>query len=240
MVQRSSTLVARSETLFLGSSYSEDSLEAGLSMEQVDMIAATTPYGLMHISEQQSSQSMQKQDADFYRRLTEAGFLLDFGDDASGLYMKYVRRGSGYYIDVGASVLIIQGEIKLRSRVSVARITADSVILTDGSELPADLIVCATGYGSMNGWAGRLISQDVADKVGQCWGLGSKTKYDPGPWEGELRNMWKPTQQPGLWFHGGNLQQSRFYSQHLSLQIKARMAGISTPVYGMEKVHHLG
>ena len=90
------------------------------------------------------------------------------------------------------------------------------------------------------GWAGRLISQDVADKVGQCWGLGSKTKYDPGPWEAELRNMWKPTQQPGLWFHGGNLQQSRFYSQHLSLQIKARMAGISTPVYGMEKVHHLG
>jgi putative flavoprotein involved in K+ transport len=52
--------------------------------------------------------------------------------------------------------------------------------------------------------------------------------------------MWKPTQQPGLWFHGGNLQQLRFYSQHLSLQIKARMAGISTPVYGMEKVHHLG
>ena len=240
MVQRSSTLVARSETLFLGSSYSEDSLEAGLSIEQVDMIAATTPYGLMHISGQQSSQFMQKQDADFYRRLTEAGFLLDFGDDASGLYMKYVRRGSGYYIDVGASVLIIQGEIKLRSRVSVARITADSVILTDGSELPADLIVCATGYGSMNGWAGLLISQDVADKVGQCWGLGSKTKYDPGPWEGELRNMWKPTQQPGLWFQGGNLQQSRFYSQHLSLQIKAHMAGISMPVYGMEKVHHLG
>jgi putative flavoprotein involved in K+ transport len=240
MVQRTSTLIARSETLFLGSSYSEDSLEAGLSMEQVDMIAATTPYGLMHISERQSSKAMQKQDADFYKRLTEAGFLIDFGDDASGLYMKYVRRGSGYYIDVGASDLIIQGEIKLRSSVSVARITADGVILTDGSELPADLIVCATGYGSMNGWAGRLISQDVADKVGQCWGLGSKTKYDPGPWEGELRNMWKPTQQPGLWFHGGNLQQSRFYSQHLSLQIKARMAGISTPVYGMEKVHHLG
>jgi hypothetical protein len=199
------------------------------------LIAATTPYGLMHISGQQSSQAIQKQDADFYWRLTEAGFLLDFGDDGSGLGMKYMRRGSGYYIDVGASELIIQGEIKLRSRVSVA---ADSVILTDGSELPADLIVCATGYGSMNSWAGRLISQDVADKVGQCWGLGSKTKYDPGPWEGELRNMWKPTQQPSLWFHGGNLQQSRFYSQYLSLQIKARMEGVSTPVYGMEKVHH--
>ena len=112
-------------------------------------------------------------------------------------------------------------------------------MLSDGSELPADLIVYATGYGSMNSWAARLISQEVADKVGKCWGLGSGTKYDPGPWEGELRNMWKPTQQPGLWFHGGNLQQSRYYSQLLALQIKARREGILTPVYGLQEVYHL-
>ena len=75
--------------------------------------------------------------------------------------------------------------------------------------LPADLIVYATGYGSMNGWAAALISREVADKVGKCWGLGSNTTKDPGPWEGELRNMWKPTQQEALWFHGGNLHQSQ-------------------------------
>jgi putative flavoprotein involved in K+ transport len=44
-----------------------------------------------------------RRDADLYERLTRAGFLLDFGDDGSGLFMKYLRRGSGYYIDVGAS-----------------------------------------------------------------------------------------------------------------------------------------
>ena len=38
----------------------------------------------------------------FYRRLEKAGFLLDYGDDNSGLFMKdLLRRGSGYYIDVG-------------------------------------------------------------------------------------------------------------------------------------------
>ncbi len=105
--------------------------------------------------------------------------------------------------------------------------------------MPADLIVFATGYGSMNGWAAQLISQQVADKVGKCWGLGSATRKDPGPWEGELRNMWKPTHQEALWFHGGNLHQSRHYSQFLSLQLKARMEGIPTPVYGMGPVHHL-
>ena len=60
-------------------------------------------------------------------------------------------------------------------------------------------------------------------------GLGSDTTKDPGPWEGEQRNMWKPTQQDALWMHGGNLHQSRHYSQFLALQIKARMEGIDTP-----------
>ena len=43
------------------------------------------------------------------------GFMLDWGDDGSGLFMKYMRRGSGYYIDVGASQLIVDGKIKLKA-----------------------------------------------------------------------------------------------------------------------------
>ena len=41
-------------------------------------------------------------------RLEEAGFQLDWGEDGSGLFMKYLRRGSGYYIDVGASELVAE------------------------------------------------------------------------------------------------------------------------------------
>jgi putative flavoprotein involved in K+ transport len=152
--------------------------------------------------------------------------------------MKYLRRGSGYYIDVGAAELVANGDVKLKSGVDVVEIKPHSVVLSDGTELPADLIVYATGYGSMNGWAAQLISQEVADTVGKCWGFGSDTTKDPGPWEGELRNMWKPTRQPALWFHGGNLHQSRHYSQYLALQIKARLEGIPTPVYGLAPVHH--
>ena len=110
--------------------------------------------------------------------------------------------------------------------------------LPDGTELPADLVVYATGYGSMNGWAADLISQEVADTVGKVWGLGSDTTKDAGPWEGEQRNMWKPTQQQALWFHGGNLHQSRHYSLYLALQLKARYEDIPTPVYRLQEVHH--
>jgi hypothetical protein len=54
---------------------------------------------------------------DFYSRLGAARFMLDYGDDDSGLFMKYLRRVSGYYIDVGASELVANGDIKLESGV---------------------------------------------------------------------------------------------------------------------------
>lgn len=241
MIQRSSTHVVRSDTLMelgLGRLYSEKALAAGITTDMADLLFASIPYRIMHTLDIPLYQEIRRRDADLYRSLERAGFLLDFGDDGSGLFMKYLRRGSGYYIDVGASELIADGRISLHSGVNIERINADSVVLTNGTILPADLIVYATGYGSMNGWAAKLISQEVADRVGRCWGLGSTTTKDPGPWEGELRNMWKPTQQPALWFHGGNLHQSRHYSLYLALQLKARQEGLATPVYGMNEVHH--
>ena len=241
MVQRSTTHVVRSDTLMeigLGPLYSEEAVRKGITTQKADMIFASIPYRTMHEIQIPLVEKMRERDAQFYADLEKSGFMLDFGPDGSGITMKYLRRGSGYYIDVGASQLIIDGEIKLKAGSGVREITENSVILDDGTELPADLIVYATGYGSMNGWAADLISQEVADKVGKVWGLGSDTPKDPGPWEGEQRNMWKPTQQEALWFHGGNLHQSRHYSLYLALQLKARMEGIPTPVYGLQETHH--
>ena len=241
MVQRSSTHIVRSETLMdigLGGLYSEEAVANGVTTEKADMIFASLPYKIMHDFQIPLYDQMRERDAEFYAGLEKAGFELDWGDDGSGLFMKYLRRGSGYYIDVGASQLIIDGEVKL-VKGQVDHFEEDAVVLADGTRLEADLVVMATGYGSMNGWAADLISQEVADKVGKVWGLGSDTTKDPGPWEGEQRNMWKPTQQENLWFHGGNLHQSRHYSLYLALQLKARMEGLDTPVYGLQEVHHL-
>ncbi len=241
MIQRASTTVVKSETLMelgIGSLYSEEALAAGITTERADLLDAATPFALKHIGGQALTRQIKERDADFYARLAAAGFQLDFGEDESGLGMKAVRNGGGFYIDIGASELIITGAIKLRSGVGIERIQERSVILTDGSELPADLIIYATGYHAANQGIAKLISQEVAEKVGKVWGLGSDTYGDPGPWEGELRNMWKPMQQPGLWIHGGNLAWSRTYSLYLGLQIKARMEGIATPVYRLAPVHH--
>jgi putative flavoprotein involved in K+ transport len=241
MVQRSSTHIVKSNTLMdigLGALYSEEAVAAGVTTEKADLIFASLPYRIMHEFQIPLYEQMKERDADFYDRLEKAGFWHDWGEDGSGLFMKYLRRGSGYYIDVGAADLVANGDVKLVHG-QVDHLTDDAVVLDDGTELAADLEVYATGYGSMNGWAADLISQEVADQVGKVWGLGSDTTKDPGPWEGEQRNMWKPTQQEALWFHGGNLHQSRHYSLYLALQLKARYEGIPTPVSRLQEVHHL-
>lgn len=241
MLQRSSTHVVKSDSLMdlgLGDLYSERAVAAGMTTEKADLTFASLPYAIMADFQRPIYDAIRVRDKDFYARLEAAGFELDFGDDDSGLFMKYLRRGSGYYIDVGACDLVADGSIKL-AHGQVSHLTSDAVVLADGTELPADVVVYATGYGSMNGWAADLMGQDIADRVGKVWGLGSGTAKDPGPWEGEQRNMWKPTQQENLWFHGGNLHQSRHYSLYLALQLKARYEGIPTPVFGLQEVHHL-
>jgi putative flavoprotein involved in K+ transport len=182
-------------------------------------------------------QTIRARDAAFYDRLVASGFALTFGPDDSGLMMQAMRTASGYYIDVGASELIARGDIRVISGAGVAALTPDGLTLSDGRQVTAEVIIACTGYQSMNETVAALASRKAADATGPCWGLGSGITGDPGPWQGEPRNMWKPTAVPNLWYHGGNLALSRFYSRFVALQLKARMEGISTPVYAPPLPH---
>lgn len=232
MVQRSPTCVVRSETLMeLGfPNWSEAALARGITTERADLLAAATPYARLAEEQREVYREIRTRDAGFYDRLADAGLLLDWGEDGSGLFMKALRTASGYYIDVGCSDLIADGRVRVVAGRAVERLDRDAVVLGDGTRLPADLVVACTGYQSMNEAIAGLVSREAADAVGSCWGLGSGVRGDPEPWQGELRNMWRPTAVPNLWFHGGNLALSRFYSRILGLQIKARMESVPLTV----------
>ena len=96
MVQRSATHVVRSEPLTelaTGVLYSEKALAAGITTEKADLISASIPYRLMPQFQKPVYDKIRALDADFYAALEKSGFLLDWGDDESGLFMKYMRRG---------------------------------------------------------------------------------------------------------------------------------------------------
>ena len=116
MVQRSSTHIIKSDTLMeygLGDLYSERAVAAGVDTRTADMVFASLPYRIMGGILKPAYDKAREVDADYYQRLEDAGFDLDFGDDDTGLFMKYLRRGSGYYIDVGAAELVADGKVKL-------------------------------------------------------------------------------------------------------------------------------
>ncbi len=90
----------------------------------------------------------------------------------------------------------------------------------DGSTVPADLIVLATGYYPQEELVRRSLGEEMLESIGQVWGLGE---------DGELNNMFRRTPQEGLWFIAGGLAQVRINSKYLALQIKASELGLLEP-----------
>lgn len=234
MVQRSPSNVIKINTQLAmhHRNYSDEALAKGMTADKADLLGATVPYRVVTRKNKVICDEVRARDAAFYERLEKAGFRLDFGEDGTGNVMMFLRRGSGYYIDIGASDLVARGAVKVVAG-DVRRFSADGVVLADGTGLPADLVVLATGFEPLQKVAAGFLGERIVEQLGDVWGLGSGFQGDPGPWEGEQRNMWKPTHVPGLWIQGGNLSMSRFYSQFLALQLKARHAGVPTPVYGL-------
>jgi putative flavoprotein involved in K+ transport len=242
MIQRSPTIVVRRDTMLeaFAEAYSEAAVASGLTAEKADLLFAATPHRVLAAMQVEAVKQIQQNDAAFYEKLAKAGFLLHWGEDGSGILPQIFRQAGGYYPDVGASALIMDGSIKLKSGVSLSTLKKRSLLLSDGTELQADLVVYATGFHPPITQAAQILPPEMIHKVGRIYGLGSGTRGDPGPWEGELRNIYKPTQQKSLWFMAGGFSGNRFFSRILALQIKARQVGIPTPVYALPPAAPIG
>jgi len=209
LIQRSPTyIVSLKEAQSVYAIYAE-----GIPIEDCDLLATATPYPVLVRAYQLSTAASRAADRPLLDALAARGFRLDFGEDDTGFQMKYLRRGGGYYFNIGCSDLIAGGEIGLLHYGSIERFVRDGAQLRDGSIVPADLLVLATGYKNQQDVVRACLGDAIADRVGPVWG------FDEG---GELRNMWRPTAQDGLWFTAGSLAQCRIYSKYLALQIKAR------------------
>jgi putative flavoprotein involved in K+ transport len=189
----------------------------GMPVEDCDLLLTSMPFPVLVHAYQQSAAESKRQDQPLLDGLARAGFRLDFKENDPGFQMRYHQRGGGYYFNVGCSELIIAGKVRLIQFSDVERFVPEGARMRDGSVLPADLLVLATGYKSQHDVARILLGDEVAQRIGPVWG------FDAG---GELRNMWKRTPQKGLWFIAGSLAQCRIFSRFLALQIKACEVGL--------------
>jgi cation diffusion facilitator CzcD-associated flavoprotein CzcO len=216
IVQRSTTCVISSEAITeigMKGLYDED----GPPTEDADLILHSMPSALMKAQQVKVTKVQNEHDKKLLDGLRAAGFQIDNGPMDAGLLMKYYQRGGGYYIDVGASQLIIDGKIKVKQGQEIARVLEHGLEFEDGTKLDADEIIFATGYQNMRSQARIIFGDELADRIGDVWGLNE---------EGEFRTIWQKSGHPGFWTMGGNLALSRFYSRILALQIKARLEGL--------------
>lgn len=218
LIQRGSTTVISIDP---SARLNEAIWDEGGPLEDCDLIVASATPPLILKGYKAVTQRMLDLDREMIAGLKRIGFRHDVGEDEAGHQMKYFRRGGGYNLDAGSSALMIKGEIGLLPYERIERFAAQGVLLKDGSVVPADLIVLATGYFPQQELVRRALGEEMLARIGPVWGLGE---------DGDLNNMYKRTPQEGLWFIAGGLSQCRINSKYLALQIKAMELGKLGPL----------
>ncbi len=215
IMQRGSTLVVNVGPDGAGKAYAL--YDEPLSTDDCDLLTVASPYPLTQRSHQLMTEDIIGIEREQIEGLRRAGFRMDFGEDNTGFQLMYLRRGGGYYLNVGCTPLIIDGKIKILQYDDFARFDRDGIVLESGDTRAFDVVVLATGYWPQQELVRRQFGDEIADRVGPVWGLDD---------EGEMRNMWQRTAQDGMWFTAGSLAQCRIYSAYLALQIKAIEVGL--------------
>ena len=218
LIQRGSTTVVSIDP---SARLNEAVWDEGGLLDDCDLVASAATPPLQLRGYKAVVQRMIELDKELITGLKSIGFKHDIGDDLSGHQMKYFRRGGGYNLDAGSSALMIKGEIGLLQYDRIERFCAEGALLKDGSIVPADVIVLATGYYPQMELVRRALGEPMVERLGEVWGIGEN---------GDLNNMYKRTPQEGLWFIAGGLGQCRINSKFLALQIKAMELGKLGPL----------
>ncbi|KAJ7727540.1 FAD/NAD-P-binding domain-containing protein [Mycena maculata] len=214
MVQRSSTCVVSCASI---RAVVERIWPPGVPTALADFKAMATPFRLLKEVLSERKDELRAREGELHDMLTGAGMELNMGKDGSGQYPMFFERFGGYWLDVGCGALIGSGQVMIKHGVEIAELTKEGAVFTDGSSLPADAIIFATGYESIRDTMRALFGDAVIDQTGPVWGIDD---------EGEIRGCYNASGHPGLWFAGGNFVTSRFYSKQLALQIKAIELGV--------------
>lgn len=217
LVQRSSTYIMSQEH-GIPAIFGANFVEGGPPTEYSDLLGSAYPWPLVLEGAVQGTIDTAEKDKDLLTSLDAVGFKRNDGPGGTGLMGYALAKGGGYYIDVGASRLIAERKIALAQGSGIAAFSETGIVLEDGRELEADLVVLATGYSNMRETARRLFGDEVADKCPEVLGIGA---------DGEIGGLYRRTGHPGFWFMGGPLAWVRIYSKHLALQITADRRGVS-------------
>ncbi|KAF2097813.1 putative flavin-containing monooxygenase [Rhizodiscina lignyota] len=221
---KSVTLVQRNPTCIVPAEYQRDAIEplynADTNIELADRGFQGVPCAVTRLLANEGLNGHARNDPERFEALERRGFKVI--KDIDFVHILYERLG-GHYMDVGASALVADGSIKVKSGASIKSFTETGLAFDDGDHLEADIVLYATGFDiNSRDQIAALIGEEMEQKTEDQW------KCDK---EGEMRGLWRPIGHPTIWYAGGGIGQTRFYSRFLALQIQADLAGKTLPIY---------
>ncbi|GJE91639.1 NAD(P)/FAD-dependent oxidoreductase [Phanerochaete sordida] len=215
MVQRSATcVVSRSNVL----KHLHAKWAPGVPVGVCDLKNAATPVGFVRQELIKHQAEQWAEEEELHAKLRGSGLKLTLGADGQGQASLVYERLGGFWQDKGAADLIASGQIRIKQGVQPVAYSEDGLMFEDGSTLPADVIILATGYHNIRETNKQIFGPEVASSISEVHGLDA---------EGEVRGTCRPTGHPGLWFAGGDFYHSRFMSKQLGILIKANELGLT-------------
>ncbi|KAJ7648039.1 hypothetical protein FB45DRAFT_1052413 [Roridomyces roridus] len=163
MYQRSSTYVMTTKNGFqrmMNPVY----WEGGPPVDLADRLGASFPHLSSIELKRREAKLIAEDDKELLEGLRRRGFKLNMGTMDAGFGLSAWDRAGGYYLDVGGSQMIIDGKIKLKNDSQIAEFTESGLKFENGNELPADVVVFATGLGDSRIGIRNICGDAVADK----------------------------------------------------------------------------
>ncbi|KAL4245311.1 FAD/NAD(P)-binding domain-containing protein [Abortiporus biennis] len=195
--------------------------EGGPPTEVADRLSNSLPISFSKLLQQRVSREIHAADKELRDKLEAVGYKTNLSDEEAGFLYLSAKRAGGYYLDVGACQLIIDGKIKIKNDSQIDRFTKTGLKFKDGSEVQADVVLYATGFSDARDPLRAIVGEELGQKIPVIWGLTP---------EGEIKGVWRQLGLKNIWYMMGNLAGARFFSKHIALQIKAVQEGLySTP-----------
>lgn len=136
--------------------------EPGVTTDEADLLINSLPTAVARVFGYSMTQEMIRHDKELLDKLEEAGMRVKRGEDGTSFIDYLFFKGGHFYVDQGATPMILDGRIKVRMcSEGVREYCPEGLVLGDGSKIEADVICIATGFKP----AGLQLKELMGDEV---------------------------------------------------------------------------
>lgn len=138
----------------------------GISTEEADLVMTSQPTAVARVFGNSMTHQMLDHDREMLNGLEKAGLAVKRGEDGSSFIDSLFFKGGHFYVDQGATPMILDGRIKVHMcSEGVKEYFPEGLVLGDGCKIDADVVVSATGFEPAAAQVKKIMGDKIGDKA---------------------------------------------------------------------------